>query len=51
MDCLKAYSAWIDWHRDEPLLHQSPEDLDIPAALAQAVPASRTNSLPELAAR
>ena len=37
MDCLKAYSAWIDWHRDEPLLHQSPEDLTLPAALAQAV--------------
>jgi len=36
MDCLKAYSAWIDWHRDEPLLHQSPEDLTLPAALAQA---------------
>ena len=37
MDCLKAYSAWIDWHRDEPLLHQDPETLSIPAALAQAV--------------
>ena len=37
MDCLKAYTAWIDWHRDEPLLHQNPEDLSIPAALAQAV--------------
>jgi hypothetical protein len=36
MDCLKAYSAWVDWHRDEPLLHQSPENLTIPAALAQA---------------
>lgn len=36
MDCLKAYSAWVDWHRDEPLLHQNPEDLTIPAALAQA---------------
>ncbi|HEX7888735.1 MAG TPA: hypothetical protein VF522_05180 [Ramlibacter sp.] len=37
MDCLKAYTAWIDWHRDEPLLHQDPETLTIPAALAQAV--------------
>jgi hypothetical protein len=36
MDCLKAYSAWVDWHRDEPLLHQNPEDLTLPAALAQA---------------
>jgi hypothetical protein len=37
IDCLKAYTAWIDWHRDEPLLHQSPEEQGIPAALAQAV--------------
>lgn len=37
MDCLKAYTAWVDWHRDEPLLHRDPENLDIPAALAQAV--------------
>jgi hypothetical protein len=37
MDCLKAYTAWIDWHRDEPLLHTDPESLNIPAALAQAV--------------
>jgi hypothetical protein len=37
MDCLKAYTAWIDWHRDEPLLHQNPEELSIPAVLAQAV--------------
>jgi hypothetical protein len=37
IDCLKAYTAWIDWHRDEPLLHQNPEELSIPAALAQAV--------------
>lgn len=37
MDCLKAYTAWIDWHRDEPLLHRDPENLGIPAALAQAV--------------
>jgi hypothetical protein len=37
MDCLKAYTAWIDWHRGEPLLHQDPENLSTPAALAQAV--------------
>jgi len=37
MDCLKAYTAWIDWHRDEPLLHRDPEHLSLPAALAQAV--------------
>jgi hypothetical protein len=37
IDCLKAYTAWIDWHRDEPLLHRDPESLSIPAALAQAV--------------
>jgi hypothetical protein len=48
MDCLKAYSAWIDWHRDEPLLHQSPEDLTLPAALAQAGQL-KDEFLPELA--
>ncbi|MBL0393863.1 hypothetical protein JJ685_22185 [Ramlibacter monticola] len=37
IDCLKAYTAWIDWHRDEPLLHQNPDEGGIPAALAQAV--------------
>ena len=37
IDCLKAYTAWIDWHRDEPLLQRDPESLSIPAALAQAV--------------
>jgi hypothetical protein len=37
MDCLKGYSAWVDWHRDEPLLHQNPEELSIPAVLKQAV--------------
>jgi hypothetical protein len=37
MDCLKAYTAWIDWHRDEPLLHRDPANLEIPAPLAQAV--------------
>jgi hypothetical protein len=37
MDCLKAYTVWTDWHRDEPLLHQNPEELSIPAVLARAV--------------
>ena len=37
IDCLKAYTTWIDWHRDEPLLHQNPDEVEIPAALAQAV--------------
>ncbi|HSV77922.1 MAG TPA: hypothetical protein VLK85_01790 [Ramlibacter sp.] len=35
-DCLKAYAAWLDWYRDEPLLHRNPDDPTIPAALAQA---------------
>ncbi|MEJ8839697.1 hypothetical protein [Ramlibacter sp. AN1133] len=37
IDALKAYTTWIDWHRDEPLLHQNPDEAGIPAALAQAV--------------
>ncbi|NML45207.1 hypothetical protein HHL11_15745 [Ramlibacter sp. G-1-2-2] len=49
MDCLKAYSAWVDWHRDEPLLHQNPEELTVPAALAQACQI-KDESLPELSA-
>jgi hypothetical protein len=36
MDALKAYTAWIDWHRDEPELHQAPDAVGIPAALAKA---------------
>jgi hypothetical protein len=48
MDCLKAYTAWIDWHRDEPLLHQNPEELAIPAVLAQAV-RIKDEHFPELA--
>jgi hypothetical protein len=47
MDCLKAYTVWIDWHRDEPLLHRDPESLDIPAALKQAVQVKDEN-FPEL---
>jgi hypothetical protein len=37
IDCLKAYTTWIDWHRDEPLLHQNPDEDGVPAALGQAV--------------
>jgi hypothetical protein len=37
MDSLKAYTVWIDWHRDEPQLHLDPATLTIPAALARAV--------------
>ncbi len=37
IDCLKAYTAWIDWHREEPLHRQHPEDLGLPPPLAQAV--------------
>lgn len=48
MDCLKAYTAWIDWHRDEPLLHRDPENLNIPAALQQAVQI-KDEHFPELA--
>lgn len=48
MDCLKAYSAWVDWHRSEPLLHRNPEELAIPAALAQACQI-KDQWLPELA--
>jgi hypothetical protein len=36
MDALKAYTAWIDWHRDEPELHQAPDAVGIPPALAKA---------------
>ena len=48
MDCLKAYTVWIDWHRDEPLLHQNPQDSGIPAALSQAVQLKDAH-FPELA--
>jgi hypothetical protein len=37
MDCLKAYTAWIDWHRDEPLIHARPDALAVPPPLEQAV--------------
>jgi hypothetical protein len=48
MDCLKAYAAWVDWHRDEPLLHRNPDAVNIPAALAQAVQI-KDSHFPELA--
>ena len=37
IDCLKAYTTWIDWLSDEPLLRQNPDEGGIPAALGQAV--------------
>jgi hypothetical protein len=37
MDCLKAYTVWIDWHRDEPLLHQDPDSMAVPEPLERAV--------------
>ena len=36
MDCVKAYTAWIDAQRDEPLLHQN-VDAGVPPALEQAM--------------
>jgi hypothetical protein len=48
MDCLKAYSAWVDWQRDEPLMHQHPGDVGIPPPLAQACQL-KDQWLPELA--
>jgi hypothetical protein len=47
MDCLKAYTAWIDWHRDEPLLHQNPEESGMPTPLKEAV-AIKEEHFPEL---
>lgn len=37
MDCLKAYTVWIDWHRDEPLMNAKPDALTVPPPLEQAV--------------
>lgn len=37
MDCLKAYTVWIDWQRDEPLMHAKPDVLTVPPPLEQAV--------------
>lgn len=36
LDCLKAYSAWMDWHRDEPISAQNLDELSSPAPLAKA---------------
>ena len=47
MDSLKAYTVWIDWHRDESQLHQDPAMLAIPAALARAM-ALQDQHFPEL---
>jgi hypothetical protein len=47
MDCLKAYTVWIDWHRDEPMLHQDPENMGVPAALERAMQIKDAN-FPEL---
>jgi hypothetical protein len=49
IDALKAYTSWIDWHRDEPLLHQNPDEAGIPAALGQAVQI-KDEHFPELSA-
>jgi hypothetical protein len=48
MDCLKAYTAWIDWHRQEPLLQQGTDETGIPAALMKAVQI-KDEHFPELA--
>ena len=37
MDALKAYTVWIDWHRDEAMQHQAVESVTLPAPLAKAV--------------
>lgn len=47
MDCLKAYTAWIDWHREEPLMHAGPDALAVPPPLEQAVRIKEKN-FPEL---
>jgi hypothetical protein len=48
MDCLKAYSVWIDWHRDEPLVNAKPDTLTVPPPLEQAV-RIKDGDFPELA--
>ncbi|MEJ5988567.1 hypothetical protein WG902_01110 [Ramlibacter sp. PS3R-8] len=37
MDCLKAYTVWVDWQRDEPLMHAKADALTVPPPLEQAV--------------
>jgi hypothetical protein len=47
IDCLKAYTAWIDWQRDEPLMHTKPDALAVPPPLEQAV-RIKESDFPEL---
>jgi hypothetical protein len=47
MDSLKAYTVWIDWQRDEPLMHAKPDALTEPPPLEQAVRIKETD-FPEL---
>ncbi|GAB3650368.1 hypothetical protein [Ramlibacter alkalitolerans] len=49
IDCLKAYTSWIDWHRDEGVQQQTPQDSALPATLAQAVEI-KDEHFPELTA-
>jgi hypothetical protein len=48
IDCLKAYTAWIDWHRDEPLLHQNPTRAASPRRWRRRC-RSRTSTFPNSA--
>jgi hypothetical protein len=48
MDCMKAYTAWIDWHNEEPMRYQRPQDAAVPPALARAVHL-KDQHFPELA--
>jgi hypothetical protein len=36
MDCLKAYSAWMDWQREEPIHEHNLDELSSPPALMRA---------------
>ncbi len=36
MDCLKAYAAWMDYQREEPLAARTPDELTAPAPLLEA---------------
>src|SRR5215213_6720406 len=44
---LNAYSAWVDFHRDEALLESSTDELTCPEPLAQAL-AIKGAAFPEL---
>jgi hypothetical protein len=37
MDALKAYTVWIDWHRDDAMQHQTAETVTVPPPLVKAV--------------